>query len=196
MLLTEFSEAQKKALELYLEVDEEYRPPSFTHIAKKLNELGYVGSSSSVQRWSKICDFESYLNRHVNALVLADKEDYKKLEKEAGAENLKKTLMTLEENAELLHGSHGVLKLLVEQIEARAKSGKAISKDDAKLMIQLYNITSTREDRLHDRQAGLDAVDKITKADLLKKFASTGIEFESSQESQSDEEFTDVEIES
>lgn len=178
MLITQMSEAQIAALELYLEVDEEYKPPAFSVISERLQKKGFKGSKSTVQRWSKECDFETYLNRHVNALILADKDDYERLEKEAGKENLKKTLMTLEENAELLHGSHAVLKILVEQIMTRANAGRSITKDDAKLMIQLYNITSAREDRLHDRQAALDGVDKITKAELLKQFASTGIDLE------------------
>lgn len=178
MLLTKMSGAQQKALEFYLEVDEEYKPPSFSDISQRLIAAGYSGSKSTVQRWSKECNFEHHLNRHVNALMLSDKNDYDRLEKEAGAENLKRTLMTLEENAELLHGSHAVLKLLVDQIMERAAGGRAITKDDAKLMIQLYNITSAREDRLHDRQAGLDAVDKITKTELLKQFASVDVDIE------------------
>jgi len=147
MLLTKMSEAQKEALELYLQVDDEYNPPSFNSISIMLQKKGFKGSKSTVQRWSKECDFETHLNRHINALMLADKENYENLEKEAGSENLKKTLMTLEENAELLHGSHAVLKMLVQQITDRAKDGRSISKDDAKLMIQLYNITSAREER-------------------------------------------------
>jgi len=191
MLITEMSEAQRKALEIYLDVDAAYNPPTFKELSYRLIAAGFSGSDSTVQRWSKMCDFESHLNRHINALMLASKEDYENLEKEAGAENLKKTLMTLEENAELLHGSHGVLKMLVEQIEKRAESGKPITKDDAKLMIQLYNITSSREDRLHDRQAGLDAVDKITKSELLKQFAGTSIDLEQLSQANT----IDVEIE-
>jgi len=178
MLITEMTEAQRAALEIYLDVDDDYQPPSFASISEQLAKRGLKGSKSTVQRWSKEFDFENHLNRHVNALVLADKEDYENLEREAGAENLKRTLMTLEENAELLHGSHNILKLLIGQITKRAEAGKFITKDDAKLMIQLYNITSAREDRLHDRQAGLDAVDKITKSDLLTQFSQVGIDIE------------------
>lgn len=191
MLITEFTEAQKAALDIYLDVDAEYKPPSFTLMSQILLTKGHSVSSSTLQRWSKKLDFETHLNRHINALTLASKEDYENLEKEAGAKNLKKTLMTLEENAELLHGSHSVLVLLVQQILDRQKKGFPISKDDAKLMIQLYNITSAREDRLHDRQANLDAVDKITKTELLKQFASTGIDIEAL----SNENSIEVEIE-
>ena len=175
---TEFTDAQKKALELYLHVDSDYKAPSFVQLSVDMVNAGFSASSSTLQRWAKSCDFEAYLEQHINALVASDEEKSKALQAAAGEMNYKKTLMTLEENAELLHGSHAVLKLLVEQISFRAKSGRAITKDDAKLMIQLYNITSAREDRLHDRQAGLDAVDKITKADLLKQFAGTGIDIE------------------
>lgn len=191
-LLTEMTEAQRAALEIYLEVDADYKAPPFSVIAERLNERGFASSKSSVQRWSKECDFEDYLERHINALVLADEEKNRELLDAAGAENLKKTLMTLEENAELLHGSHGVLKLLVEQVSGRARAGRHISKDDAKLMIQLYNITSAREDRLHDRQAALGAIDKLTKAELLKQFAGTSVDIEALAK---DEEFTDLEIE-
>lgn len=190
--LTEMNEAQRAALKIYLDVDSDYKAPSFSVIAESLAEEGIKSSSSSVQRWSKECDFEAYLERHINALIIADEERNRELQELAGEENLKKTLMTLEENAELLHGSHEILKLLIKQISNKAKAKKDISKDDAKLMIQLYNITSAREDRLHDRQAGLDAVDKITKTDLLKQFAGTGVDIEQLSKSQ---EFTDVEIE-
>ena len=190
-LITEMSAAQRAALDIYLDVDHDYAPPSFSVISERLTQAGFTASKSTVQRWSKEFKFETHLNRHVNALVLSDKDDYERLEKEAGAENLKKTLMTLEENAELLHGSHGVLKLLVSQISVKAKANKPITDKDAKLMLQLYSITSAREDRLHDRQAGLDAVDKITKAELLKQFAGTNINLEK----MADDEVTDVEVE-
>lgn len=178
MLITEMTPAQEKALEIYLDVDVDYNPPTFKELSKRVIEAGFSGSDSTVQRWSKICDFESHLNRHINALTLASKEDYENLEKEAGAENLKKTLTTLEENAELLHGSYEILKMLVSQITKKAQSGRPITKDDAKLMIQLYNITSSRDDKLLDRQANLSAIDKITKSELLKQFAGTDIDLE------------------
>lgn len=178
MLITDMNEAQTKALGLYLEVDSDYNPPSYELIAQLLLASGFSGSSSTVQRWAKKFDFEHHLNRHINALVLADKNNYESLENEAGAENLKRTLMTLEENAELLHGSHQILLSLVAQIQEKVKNKIPLSKDDSKIMLQLYSVTSAREDRLHDRQAGLDAVDRITKTDLLKSFALSGIDLE------------------
>lgn len=191
-LLTDFTPEQRKALELYLVVDADYKAPSFMQLSSDLLEAGVKVSSSTLQRWSKECNFAKYLEQHVNALVLADEQNNKDLQSAASDKNIKKTLMTLEENAELLHGSHAVLVLLVEQISNRAKAGGKVSKDDAKLMIQLYNITSAREDRLHDRQAALNAVDKITKADLLKQFAGTGVDIEQLAK---DADVVDVEIE-
>ena len=190
--LNEASEAQKKALEIFLEVDDDYRAPSFVFIAQKLKELGYKASQSSVQRWSKEFGFEFYLQNHVNSLMLADKEKAQNMQTAAGEENLKRTLMTLEENAELLHGSHKILKLAIEEINAKYDKTNKISKDDVKIMLQLYKVTSEREDRLHDRQAGLEAIDKIGKNDLLKVLAQTGVDIEELQAEAID---VDIEVE-
>ena len=189
--VTEMSEAQQKALEFYLDVDDEYRAPSFSEIEKRLKDAGLKGSSSSIQRWSKECDFEAYLEQKVNALIAADEEKGKELAKAAGDENFKRTLLSLEENAELTSGSYNGLKLVLQQILESAGSGRKISKDDAKLLVQIYSISSARDDKILDRQAAMAAVDKMSKSDLLKQFAAVDVDIEALV----DEDITDVEIE-
>ncbi|MGE4396067.1 MAG: hypothetical protein AB7D34_01280 [Sulfurimonas sp.] len=190
-ILTEMTEAQRAALELYLEVDTDYRAPSFSVIAERLEKKGFSSSKSTVQRWSKECDFEAYLERHVNALIAVDEQNNKDLREAAGDENFKRTLLSLEDNSELTSGSYKGLKLVLQQILKSAESGRNISEKDAKLLIQIYSISSARDDKLLDRQAALTAVDRLTKADLLKQFAGTGVDLEALSEG---EEFTDVEI--
>lgn len=189
-LITEMSDAQKVALELYLKVDDDYKPSSYAKLSSEMLACGFQASSSTLQRWAKECDFEYYLNQHINALILADDKRSKDLDTAAGQENFKRTLLSLEDNAELTSGSYKGLKLLLQQILEDANSGKKISKEDAKLLIQIYSISSARDDKLLDRKTYLAGVERLTKADLLSQFSKMNVSVE-----ELEEEALDAEIE-
>ena len=189
--LTEFTDAQKVALELYLKVDEDYKPPSFTQLSKDLFECAFNASSSTLQRWAKSCDFEEYLKQHINALILADDKNNADLDTAAGEENFKRTLLSLADNNELVNASFSGLKKYMKQVLEK----ESMSKDEAKLFVQIYSISSGRDDKLLDRKTFLDATDKLTKADLMKELAGTSIDVEEIIKNKDDALDADLEIE-
>lgn len=177
MNLSEMSVEQKAALELFLMVspDNEYKPMSYSEIATALTSKGMKASKSSVGRWAKLFDFEEQLKNHINALLLSNKQAKDDVMTAASSENLKCTLMTLNENNELLHLSHTILKTKLQLISKKYETTQIITLDDAKFVQTIYAATSSREDKLHDRQAGLLAAQLMSKTDLIGSFSDTEV---------------------
>jgi len=171
---------QAAALELYLmvEAENDYKPISYPKISTALEAKGMKVSKSTIGRWALEFDFQSRLEDHINALVISDAQYRKDLSKAAGDENVKKTLMTMEENAELLHKSHDLLNKVLDGISKKHTEKQFVSLDDAKLVLSIYKETAGREDRLHDRQAALRSAELISKSDLLERFTEVELDLE------------------
>jgi len=178
--IDELTPEQAAALELYLmvEAENDYKPMSYPQISNALAAKKMIVSKSTIGRWALEFDFKSRLDDHINALVTANEQYRKELSAAAGEENVKKTLMTMEENAELLHKSHDLLNKVLDGISEKHTRKQFVSLDDAKLVLSIYKETAGREDRLHDRQAALRSAELIGKADLLKNFTEVELDLE------------------
>jgi hypothetical protein len=190
-LLTDMTPDQRVALEQYLLVDEDYNPPSFKELSKRMLECGYQVSDSTLQRWSKKFEFEKYLKQQIDALVLADEERSKEIAAAAGDENFKRTLLSLEDNAELTHGAYKGLKVYLKQVNDKVARNEKVTQDEVKILIKIYAIASARDDKLLDRKTYLAGVERLTKSDLLAQLSNTDIDMEESIDVDIDVEIDD-----
>lgn len=181
---------QQAALEIYLDLDEDYKPPKIAAIVDRLAAINIKSSKSSVHRWinDEALGFKEHLRRTVNTLVAQDEKANQELMEAAGKANVKRTMMTLEENAELVNLGKDILLIKMQMIMAKYEKTAVLSMDDARFAKEVYTITAGREDKLHDRQAGLMAATLLSKDDVLKQLQNTAVEIE-------DEEFIEGEFE-
>ncbi len=174
----EFSPAQKRALEIYKNsatMYNDYKPCSIEAIAKQLKEEGYEASSSSVQRWKKKFDFDSYLDLELQSVMVKDNSIIIAQQATAGA--AKKTVVDLEKNAALMGECHDLLQLFVKQTKEVYQKTKHIKNADAKLTLAIYTQCGTREDKFLDRVANSGG-DKLNSDEILQEISAIDVDIE------------------
>ncbi len=174
----QFTPAQKRALEIYKNsatLYNDYKPCSIEAIAKQLKDEGYEASSSSVQRWKKKFDFDSYLNLEIQSVMVRDNSVV--ISQQASKEAAKKTVVDLEKNASLMGECHDLLECFVKQTKEVYKRTKVIKRDDAKLALAIYAQCGNREDKFLDRVANSGG-DKISSEQILEEIIAIDVDIE------------------
>jgi len=172
---------QLRAEEIYLDsicYETDYKPVSFPRLKEMLGNEGISTSTSALGRWSKKFDWEEKVKKIVTAATLDGGEASDIIAKSSLASNTKKILTDFEANETLKDSAYSILqeqmKFYVKEMEVK----KHLSQENTKTVIKILEVTSTREDKLLDRQAMLMATKLANSTDVLAALQDEVIEVE------------------
>ncbi len=169
---------QQKALDVYLDsatFENGYKPYTYQQLSDKLKEFDIKVGKSTLQRWASKFNFEKHLENKVQA-ILVDEAD-KTPEQKALTRIIKKDLVTVEKNAELISKGYAILEKFLDDTISAFEDGKKVSKDDIKLAKDITLLTTGREDKMLDRLANTGG-DTLSSEELKEEFEMIELEIE------------------
>lgn len=172
---------QLKAEEIYLDsisYETDYKPVSFPRLKEILGNEGISTSTSALGRWSKKFDWEEKVKKVVTAATLDGGEASDIIAKSSLASNTKKILTDFEANETLKDSAYSILQEQMKFYVKEMETKKHLSQENTKTVIKILEVTSTREDKLLDRQAMLMATKLANSTDVLAALQDELIEVE------------------
>lgn len=176
----EMTQAQARALKLYCSsatLQNGYNPMTYDEIAKVLISEGLTGSSSSVQRWSVKFDFKAHLEAQIQLAIIHDKD--RKTQNLAIRSMENKKAVDILRNNELTSDGYEVLEAYVTSILERLDAGgsASVGLKEIQLVKDIVVLTSSREDKLLDRLAGMGG-ETLTSKQLMEEFEAIDMDIE------------------
>lgn len=169
------------AEELYLDsvsYENDYKPVSFPRLKEMLEKKGVNTSTSALGRWGKKFGWSEKVKQIVTAATVGDGEAADIVAKSSLDKSTKKILKDFEANEELKNDAYMVLSKQMVHYANKAKKNIPLSLDNTKVVIKILEVTSTREDKLLDRQAMLMATKLASSSDVLASLKDEVIEVE------------------
>lgn len=161
---------QYRAEEIYLDsitYENDYKPMSYASLEKRLRYEGIITSTSALGRWADKFGWKEKSAQIVTAATIGNGEAKEIIEKASIGANVEKILTDFEANEKLKDDAYMVLakqmKFYINQMEANGN----LSLDNTKIVLKILEVTSTREDKLLDRQAMLSAAKMLKSDDVL-----------------------------
>jgi len=179
--MTEMNDNQTRAFNIYMDsatMDNGFIPISFKSIAEQLNLSFVEGSKSSVGRWSLKWKWKEMLEAKVSASLVEEGEAKDLIEQSSISAATQKVIDDFQTNERLKSNSYQILEAQMQKYFEKLKSGNYLTHDDEKFMLKVLEITSTREDKLLDRQAILDASKLVSSTELLRSLEILEVEIE------------------
>lgn len=174
---------QRKALDVWLEsasLDNHFETITDRGLCEVLKEEhGIEVGKSTIERWRKKFNWQSYLDLKISCAVVNDEEKLDDIKKSVGIEAAKRTIVDVGRNGELNALAYSILFGELEEIKGKQVSGKRITTDEAKFAKDVAILTSGREDRLMDRAALMGAASKVSREDFLGAITQTVLDIES-----------------
>lgn len=169
---------QQIALDKYLEsatLENGYKACTFKQLADDLKKENIQVGKSTLQRWAKKFNFEKHLEKKIQ-IIIVDEAD-KTPEQKALAKTIKKDMVTVEKNSELMSKSYGILERFLDDTIFALDEGKKVSRDDIKIAKDIAVLTSTREDKLLDRLSNSGS-DKVSSDEIIEEFNTIDLDLE------------------
>ena len=179
--MTEMTQAQTRAFDIYMEsatMDNGYTPLSFKKIAEQLNAEGLDGSKSSVGRWAVKFKWKEMLEKSISASITDDEEVKDLIEASSINAANQKVIDDFLANERLKSSSYTILEAQMMKYSKKLSNGQYLSHNEEKFILKVLEITSTREDKLLDRQALLSATKLTNSEDVLKALNDETIDVE------------------
>ena len=174
------TELEKRAEVLWLEsatFENDFKALSFEKLRVALKAEGFEVGSSTLARWSEKYAFKSQLQCKILACVSSSDE--------AGVVTgsgldaaVKKTLVTVEKNTELIGDSFDILTEYMAQLKIKVQKKIPITNDEAKIVGSIYAMTSAREDKMLDRLTNAGRDGGLTAEEAFEAMSITDVEIE------------------
>jgi len=173
---------QEIAKDLYLDsatFENNFKPLSDQKISDQLKALGHDYSKSAVFKWRNKEEWKKALDHNIK-LALSQDEDVKgALSNAPDDSSVKQAVVDIDRNRNLMSLGYKVLEAKAVIILKDYQASKKISDADAKLMVQVMQVTGNREDRMLDRSVMRDALGaKDAMKSIEDVLAKQGIEFD------------------
>lgn len=172
---------QKKAEEIYLDsvcYENDYKPVSFSRLVELLSHERVKTSTSALGRWSKKFGWAEKVKAIVTAATVGDGEAADIIKKSSLDRSTKKILKDFEANETLKNDSYRVLNDQMKYYMGLMEKSKHLSLDNTKIVLKILEVTSTREDKLLDRQAMIAATKMANSTEVLSSLRGEVIEVE------------------
>jgi len=172
---------QQQAFDIYYEsadMDNGFIPMSFNQVAEECNKLGLKASKSSVGRWAVKFGWKDKIAQKVDLTLSEDKEVKNLIEVSSQNSATQKVIDDFLSNERLKSTSYTVLETQMMKYSKKLESGEYLTHNEEKFVLKVLEITSTREDKLLDRQALLSATKLTNSDDVLKALNSETIDVE------------------
>lgn len=172
------SEAQRLAYEIYVEspcVANDWTPITEKALQAKLKEAGFSVGAGSINRWKKKFKWAEALEAKL-AIALAS-DDSKEIVKSSALKTAtKNTQISIETNNTLLNAAYDIAQNELFILREKSNAG-ALEMKDFKKFIELFKLTSERDDRMLDRLANIPRVN-IDASQILNQLEVIDIEVE------------------
>lgn len=172
---------QKTAQQIYLDsvcYESDYKSVSFSKLADLLLREKIKISASSLERWSQKFDWKEKVKTIVTAATVGDGKASEIIKKSSLEKNTRKILKDFEANEMLKNDAYSVLGDQMKHYMQQMKKTTFLSLDSTRIVLKILEVTSTREDKLLDRQAMLTAAKMVNSADVLAALSDEVIEVE------------------
>jgi len=172
---------QKIALDLWLgtaTLFNDFKPCTDRELCIELSHLDIEVTKSTIDRWRKKFNFEGHLQNKISASMVTDSDTRDLIAKSASDAVIEKTIVDIERNGKLSGMAYAILEAKAEMILLKYETTSVVSDNDAKIAVQIAQLTTGREDRMLDRAAMLDTAKLISKDDILAGFGSLSIDVE------------------
>lgn len=167
---------QKKALELYLEsatIYNGFETLSDRSLSAKLLENGITATKSTVQRWRIDLCFDEHLKLKIDTAIAKDNTIKDIVSKSSNSAIIEKTTVDFAKNQDLLGKGYEVIEVYLNQLLEKINKGMPLTKEDADMALKIATMLAGREDKMLDRKTLLDAAERISKEDVLKRLSAT-----------------------
>ncbi len=172
------SEAQRLAYEIYVEspcVANDWTPITEKALQAKLKEAGFSVGAGSISRWKKKFKWAQALEAKL-AIALAS-DDSKEIVKSSALKTAtKNTQISIETNNTLLNAAYDIAENELFILREKSNAG-ALEMKDFKKFIELFKLTSERDDRMLDRLANIPRAN-IDASQILNQLEVIDIEVE------------------
>jgi len=175
------TQQQQQAEEFYLDsvcYETDYKPVSLSRLVEMLGNSGIKTSTSALGRWAKKFDWEGKVKSIVTTSTLDGGDACDLIAKSSLDKNTKKILKDFEANEVLKNSAYSILQEQMKYYAKEMQIKKHISLESTKTVIKILEVTSTREDKLLDRQTLLLAAKLVKSTDVLATLAGEIIEIE------------------
>jgi hypothetical protein len=172
---------QKIALDLWLgtaTLFNDFKPCTDRDLCIELGHLDIEVTKSTIARWREKFDFAGHLQNKISASMVTDATTRELIAKSASDAVIEKTIVDIERNGKLSGLAYSILEAKAEMIMLKYETTKIVSDNDAKIAVQIAQLTTGREDRMLDRAAMLDTAKMISKEDILAGFDSLAVDVE------------------
>lgn len=172
---------QKIALDVWLgtaTLFNDFKPISDRDLCVELSHIDVEVSKSTIERWRKKFNFEGHLQNKISASMVNDASTRELIAKSASDAVVEKTIVDIERNGKLSGMAYSILEAKAEMIMLKYEATKIVSDNDAKIAVQIAQLTTGREDRMLDRAAMLDTAKLISKEDILSGFNNLAVDVE------------------
>lgn len=172
---------QQTAETLYLEsvsYETDYKPVSLPKLADKLLHKGVKTSTSTLSRWSEKFDWAEKVKAIITSSTINEGEAADIIAKSSLEKSTTKILKDFEANEALKNDAYKILGKQMVHYSEKMERLHSLSLENTKVVIKILEVTSTREDKLLDRQAMLAATKLANSSDVLKALQSEIIEVE------------------
>ena len=172
---------QKAALDLWLgsaTLFNDFKPISDRDLCIELAHLDIEVTKSTIQRWREKFDFAGHLQTKISASMVNDADTRELISRSANDGVIEKTIVDIERNGNLSAMAYSILEAKATLIMQKYHETKIVTDKDAKIALQIAQLTTGREDRMLDRAAMLDTAKLISKEDILAGFNSIDVDVE------------------
>ena len=177
----EMTSDQQKAETLYLDsisYENDYKPMSFPKLCDVLANKGIKTSTSALGRWADKFGWKEKVKQIVTAATLGDGEANEIIAKSSLDKNTKKILKDFEANEALQNDAYVVLSKQMRHYVEKTEGNTPLSLENTKVVIKILEVTTTRADKLLDRQTILMATKLTQSVDVLAALKDEVIEVE------------------
>lgn len=168
---------EARALEIFLEsatFENDFRPMSYSHIAKQLEAEEFAGTKSSIGRWAQKYKWDEALEIKRKEAIIASGGD--NVQNKALMILDQKTEVTVKRNSELISDTYEVMEAFLVRVKEDIARG-VFRRDDIKLAKDIAVLVTGREDKMLDRLAGMGG-EKLTSEEVKKEFDMIEVELE------------------
>jgi hypothetical protein len=166
-------------------INNSFTPLSDEKTAKALSETFAKTppySKTTICRWRAKYNFKAHLENMAATAIASDDDAQKTLEKSANKAIVEKAIDDFAMNREIMANCYAAMKDYTGEIVAALDAKKPVSMERMRLAVEIFKVTSVREDKMFDRQVISEAANRLSKDDALKNLIDAAIVMEDDED--------------
>jgi hypothetical protein len=178
--MREMTQAQKRALELWLEsadLQNNFNPMTERKLAERLQAEGYQISDSQINRIKQKFGWKNLLEAKVTASVSDDSQVVAVFENAALESVIQNTKIDAKRVEVLQASTHEAMEILMGKILKKLREGKELNKEETKTIIAIAQYSAVVKDKILERINNMGA-QTLTSMEIKESLKKVELEFE------------------